>query len=249
MQLTIISGASSGIGDALAERATADGHRVATISRRPGPGEYLEADLSDPASWPGVSAWMDQLVQSEPWDRIVFVHNAGVIDPIGFAGETDPTAYTSAMLLNGTSPVVLGSAFIASASQADVPAHLLLISSGAARRPFKGWSGYCAGKAATDMWAWAAGEEQDHRGSKITVTSVAPGVVDTDMQAAIRTQDGESFPDIDNFHQLKESGSLLSADDVAASLLDFAGANAGEVFRGLTVANGARLHIGDFGAA
>lgn len=246
MQLTIISGASSGIGQAMAAKAEAAGHRLATISRRPGPGTFLEADLSNPESWSEVTDWMNGLITSEPWDRVVFVHNAGVIDPIGFAGRADPAAYTRNIMLNGSAPVVLGAGFIGSASAIDTPAHLMMVSSGAGRRPIKGWSAYCAGKAATDMWAGAAGMEQTHLSSKITVTSVAPGVVDTDMQGAIRGQAASDFPDIDNFIELKASGALRSADDVAAILLALSGVDAGQQFRGVAIENGALLDIASF---
>jgi benzil reductase ((S)-benzoin forming) len=246
MQLTIISGASSGIGQALADQSASKGHNVATISRRPGPGEFLEADLANPDSWPVVSQWIDGLVESQDWERVVFVHNAGVIEPVGFAGETDMAAYTANTLLNGSAPVVLGAGFIASATKADCAAHLMLVSSGAGRRAIKGWSSYCAGKAATDMWAQAAGMEQAHKGSAITITSIAPGVVDTGMQATIRSQKSESFPDIDNFIDLKESGSLRSAEEVGETLLELSSIDAGQPFRGINIDNGALLNIADF---
>ncbi len=246
MQLTIISGASSGIGAALAAAAESQGHTVATISRRPGPGRYLEADLSDPSSWPTVRAWMADLCSSESWERIVFIHNAGVINPVGFAGEVDPAAYTTNILLNGAAPVVLGASFLTSATAAACPAHLMMISSGAGRRAIKGWSSYCAGKSATDMWAASAGLEQSFRDSAITVTSVAPGVVDTDMQGTIRDQGAEGFPDLANFIGLKESGSLRSADDVASTLLALSAVDAGDTFGGVSIENGAILRIDEF---
>ncbi len=246
MQLTIISGASSGIGEAIASQAEADGHSIATISRRPGPGTYLEADLSDPAGWPEVSAWIDAQVQSQDWSRVVFVHNAGVVDPIGFAGESAADQYTTNILLNAASPVVLGAGFLASVAKIDAPSHLMLISSGAGRRPIKGWSSYCAGKAATDMWAQAAGMEQAFRGSNATVIAIAPGVVDTGMQSVIRSQNSDAFPDIENFIQLKEGGALSSATEVAATLLALAAVNAGEEFRSVRIENGAILSISDF---
>ncbi len=246
MQLTIISGASSGIGAAMAAAAETEGHTVATISRRPGPGRFLEADLSNPSSWPTVGAWIGEQCASEHWDRIVFVHNAGIINPVGFAGEIDQADYTANILLNGAAPVVLGSSFINSATAAGCPTHLMMISSGAGRRAIKGWSSYCAGKSATDMWAASAGLEQSFRESSITVTSVAPGVVDTDMQGTIRAQGTEAFPDLANFIGLKESGSLRSADEVAATLLALTGTDAGQSFRGVDIDNGALLRIDDF---
>lgn len=230
----------------MAVAAKAAGHTVATISRRPGPGTYLEADLSDPAAWPAVGAWIAEQCASDTWDRIVFVHNAGMINPVGFAGEIDQDGYTTNILLNGAAPVVLGSAFISSAAAAGCPAHLMMISSGAGRAAIKGWSSYCAGKSATDMWSATAGLEQSFRESAITITSVAPGVVDTGMQSVIRDQDTEGFPDLANFIGLKESGSLRQADDVAATLLALTGVNAGDTFRGVAIDNGALLRIDDF---
>lgn len=246
MQLTIISGASSGIGKAIAQQAEADGHSLATISRRPGPGTYLEADLSKPEAWPGVTEWIDAQVQSQDWSRVVFIHNAGVVDPIGFAGECEPSAYASNILLNGASAVALGAGFLASVAKVECRSHLLLVSSGAGRRAIKGWSAYCAGKAATDMWAQAAGIEQSFKDSNVTITSVAPGVVDTDMQAVIRSQDSQNFPDIDNFIDLKEAGSLRSADEVGATLLELAAVDAPQSFKGVQVDNGSLLNIADF---
>jgi len=246
MQLTIISGASSGIGAALAELALDAGHNVATISRRPGPGTHLAADLSDPASWPTVSTWIEELVATEEWERVTFVHNAGAIEPVGFAGEVDPAAYTANVLLNGASPQVLGERFLAATAGLACPAQFMVISSGAGKRPILGWSSYCAGKAAADMWVRAAGAEQAERNRGTTVLSVAPGVVDTAMQAAIRDQPEVQFPLIDQFVDLHESGSLLAPDVVAAALLTLTAANAGDTALGTLIENGAVLDIRDF---
>ena len=230
----------------MAASAEAEGHTVATISRRPGPGTYLEADLSDPASWPTVSAWIAEQCAAQTWDRIVFVHNAGMISPVGFAGEIDQAAYSTNILLNGAAPVVLGSAFIASAAGAGCPTHLMMISSGAGRSAIKGWSSYCAGKSATDMWSATAGLEQSFRESAITITSVAPGVVDTGMQGVIRDQGTDEFPDLANFIGLKESGALRNADDVGATLLALSAVDAGQKFNGVTIDNGGLYRIDDF---
>lgn len=246
MQLTIISGASSGIGAALAELAEDAGHTVATISRRPGPGTHLAADLSDPASWPTVNEWIDGLASSGEWDRVVFVHNAGAIAPVGFAGEVDSAAYTSSVMLNGASAQVLGERFLASAADFGCPAQYLVVSSGAGKSAIPGWSAYCAGKAAADMWVRVAGAEQALRESGITVLSLAPGVVDTAMQGTIRQQPESKFPAIDRFIDMHESGALLAPEVVAAFMLELIGANAGDTVRGDVIDNGAILDIRDF---
>ncbi len=246
MQLMIISGASSGIGAAIATQAADAGHSVASISRRPGPGQHLAADLSDPKAWTGVGDWIEGMINAQPWDRVVFVHNAGVIEPIGFAGEVNIGDATANIILNSAAPQVLGSRFIAAVSKLVCPAQLMLISSGASKSPIQGWSSYCAGKAAADMWAATAGSEQELRGNRITVLSIAPGVVDTEMQGAIREAPEDGFPSSERFHELHSGGGLASADDVAATLLALAQVDAGQTFSGIDIENGSRLDVRDF---
>lgn len=243
-QLTIITGASSGIGAELAVQAEAAGHTVATVSRRPGPGQHLAADLSDPPSWSVVSNWASELIESHTWDRIVFIHNAGTVHPGGFAGEVDSDAYVQNVLLNSASTQVLGDRFISAAEQAGVPAQFQVISSGAGKRPFLGWSSYCAGKAASDMWVRAAGLERAARSSSTTIVSVGPGVVDTDMQAHIRSQDEEAFPLVAQFRDMADQ--LAAPADVAAKLLALAGTDAGGTIGGLVLENGAVIDVSQF---
>ena len=243
-QLTIITGASRGIGAELASQAEAAGHTVATVSRRPGPGQHLAADLSDPASWPEVCEWVDGLVSSEAWERVVFVHNAGTLNPIGFAGEVDSDAYVQNVLLNSASPQVLGDRFIACAEKAGMPAQFQVISSGAGKRPFLGWSSYCAGKAAGDMWVKAAGIERAERASRVTIVAVGPGVVDTGMQAHIRDQSEEAFPMVEQFQSMQPG--LASPADVAAKLLALAAVDAGATIGPMELENGAVIDVSQF---
>lgn len=242
--LMIITGASSGIGAELAKQADAAGHVVATVSRRPGPGQHFAADLSDPASWGAVSSWTAELVESQTWDRVVFIHNAGNLHPVGFAGEVDSDAYIENILLNSASPQALGERFIATAEKAGVPAQFQVITSGAGKRPFLGWSSYCAGKAAGDMWARTAGAERAERGSAVTIVAVGPGVVDTGMQALIRDQNAETFPLVEQFQGMESQ--LAAPGDVAAKLLMLSTADAGDTVGSMTLENGAVIDVSQF---
>lgn len=219
-QLTIITGASTGIGAGIARAALEQagaGSAVATISRRLGPGRHLAANLADPASWAKAASWINDLLTTD-FDRVVFVHNAGTLHPIGFAGEVDLRAYTENVLLNSASAQVLGSAFLATMHRAGLPGLLMVISSGAGKNAYPGWSSYCAGKAAGDMWVRAAGIEQDARGGNIKVVSVSPGVVATDMQAEIRSAELEAFPNVERFREMFAEGELADPDEVGAKL-------------------------------
>lgn len=245
-QLTIITGASSGIGAAMADAAASAGHTVATVSRRPGPGHHLAADLADPTCWGTVADWIDQLIEEGAPDRVTLIHNAGTLTPIGFAGEVDHDGYRTNVLLNSASAQVLGDRFIAVTAASGRPAMLMVISSGAGKNPYPGWSSYCAGKAATDMWCRTAGLEQTMRGSAISVLSMAPGVVDTAMQSMIRDQDETAFPNVARFHDLHDGGQLGDPVEVGAAIFDLAQQTCdGGVYRGATLTNGAVLDIRD----
>jgi benzil reductase ((S)-benzoin forming) len=78
----------------------------------------------------------------------VFIHAAGAIGPIGFAGETDPREYRASVLLNAAAPLILGDAFLRAGRHLSCRRQLVLLSSGAAQRPYPGVAAYGAAKAA-----------------------------------------------------------------------------------------------------
>jgi benzil reductase ((S)-benzoin forming) len=230
--LAIVAGSSSGIGEALLRHAEQAGAEVAGMSRSPGRGRHLRVDLADPAAWPDAAAWIGEVVAATDRPRVTFVHAAATLEPIGFAGEVDTAAYTSNVLLNSAAPQVLGHAFLAAMDRGHREGVLVLISSGAARSAYAGWSGYSAGKAACDQWVRAVGLERQERESPVRVLSVAPGVVATGMQEMIRGTDRHEFPKVERFRELAAEGRLRDPDEVAAdlwALLDEPGIATGEV--------------------
>jgi NAD(P)-dependent dehydrogenase (short-subunit alcohol dehydrogenase family) len=78
-----------------------------------------------------------------------------------------------------------------------------------------GWSVYCATKAALDNHARAVHEE-GVQGLKIS--SLAPGIVDTGMQAEIRSRSAREFPQVAKFRSLKAAGELASPEETAAKI-------------------------------
>ena len=206
------------IGKALADTMPWDDARVIDISRRAASGvEHLEADLSDPESWPTVAQSFQSELKGFQGGRVVFVHAAGSVQPIGFAGEVDTEAYTRNVLLNSAAGQVLGHCFLAAAKDLEAERHLVVLSSGAASLVGAGWSSYGAGKAAMDQWVRDVGAEQELRGG-VQVVAVAPGVVETGMQEQIRETSEEDFPKREKFIELHESGQLSDPDEVAGQL-------------------------------
>lgn len=210
-----ITGASSGIGAALTRTVPWEGARVIGVSRGAPPGgEHLEADLTDTSSWAALGASFARELNGFDGNRVAFVQAAGVLDPLGFAGEVDFRAYQENVLLNAAAPQVLGHLFLAAAREVEAERHLLLFTSGAAGSLYPGWSSYAAAKAATDQWVRHVGAEQDIRGG-VQVLAVSPGTVDTGMQDRLRETSEDDFPKRQRFIELHEEGKLTDPDDVA----------------------------------
>jgi len=217
--LVILTGGSSGIGLALSETVPWPDARVIDVSRSGGPGSlHVRADLADPSHWPAVQELFEREIVGFEGDRVVFFHSAGTLTPIGFAGEVDEVAYTRNVLLNSAAPQVLGHAFLSAAQKTEAPCQLVMIGSGAASNVYEGWTSYGAGKAAVDQWVRTAGAEQERRGGRVRVLSVAPGVVATAMQEEIRNTPERQFPELPHFVELHEGGELREPKAVAAEL-------------------------------
>ena len=220
--LVWITGASSGLGAALAATVPFDDARVVDISRSGGTDgtEHVPADLAEPASWTAVENHLLARMSEFGGQRAVFVHNAGTLDPIGFAGEVDSHRYRANVLLNSAAGQYLGHAFLRALAESGFEGDglLAMVSSGAASTPYPGWSSYSAGKAALDMWVRTAGAEQRQRSGRTRVLAVAPGVVATSMQERIRSMDESDFPNVERFVQLHEQGDLREPLDAARSV-------------------------------
>lgn len=217
--LVWISGASGGIGQALAKTVPWDGARVIGINReRPeGAIEHLKVDLADPSTWPTVGASFRRELEGFTGEQVAFVHAAGANDPIGFAGEVDSEAYLRNVLLNSAAPQILGQLFLVAVGSLDARCHLIMLTSGAAQSVYPGWSSYGAGKAAIDQWVRNVGAEQAQRGG-VQVLSVAPGTVDTAFQQQLRDTPEADFPSRRKFLDLYKQGNLSDPRDVAGQI-------------------------------
>jgi benzil reductase ((S)-benzoin forming) len=217
--LVFVTGGSRGIGAAMAQAVPYSDARVIDISRRGSDGlEHFDADLSDPDQWSGVANLFSVEMKDFDGERVVLIHSAGTLQPIGFAGEVPAQEYARQVLLNSASPQVLGDAFLRAAREIRAACYVVMISSAAARNIYEGWTAYGSGKAAVDQWVRTAGAEQQRRGGRCRLLSVAPGIVATDMQAEIRATPSDDFPEVGRFIELHETDQLREPDAVAREI-------------------------------
>jgi len=233
MELVILTGASRGLGRAMAERLLAADRLLLTISRRPDPsletparerGAALEQWSLDLAHDVGAAARLEAWLRRQDAARLraaTLINNAGLLGRVGPLQEADADSIAAALRVGLEAPALLAGAFLRATDGWNVPRKVLNISSGAGRRAIAGWSVYCAAKAGLDHLSRVMAEDEARRPNGAKVVSLAPGVIDTDMQGEIRSADAAGFPDQPRFMELKASGQLASADDAAARVLAY----------------------------
>ena len=214
--LYVVTGTSRGLGAAIADALRGrEGVRLVTLARR-------DADIvADLASVPGILAACEALrarIAGVHAGKAVLVNNAGVVDPVGPTGALEAQALAANVAVNLTAPLLLTEAFLAATT--SIPLRRVInISSGAGRRAIAGWGPYCATKAGLDMATRVLAADAAASGARIEAVSLAPGVIDTDMQATIRGVGEARFPDVERFRQMKAEGALRPAADVARDIL------------------------------
>jgi hypothetical protein len=223
----IVTGHTRGLGAALAEQLLARNVAVLGLSRSRHPTlatrfptqlEEIELQLAEPArvaQWIATGALRSFVSGVQ---TVVLFNNAGMVQPIGPIEGQDAAAIASAVGLNVATPLMLASALASAAADAS-DRRIVHISSGAARNAYAGWSIYCATKAALDHHARAVSLDANRA---LRICSLAPGVIDTDMQAEIRGSGEAQFPMRAKFEDLKRNGQLWSPEQCAAQVVDYA---------------------------
>jgi NADP-dependent 3-hydroxy acid dehydrogenase YdfG len=182
----LITGASSGIGEATARHAAALNYRLVLAARSTDKLEQIAADLGgteralpircDVTNWPDQEAMVDAALRAFGRVDVVFA-NAGVGGERGFTASS-PEQWRSMVLTN-----VYGAALTV---RATLPAlkesrgHLLFTSSVAGRKGVPGSLYACTKWAVTGMGE-AVRAELD--GTGVRVTLIEPGFVDTPFYA------------------------------------------------------------------
>ena len=154
-------------------------------------------------------------------EEIVLINNAGVISEILRVGKLKNTSVVNDYNVNIVSPSILMNNFIKKYQKYNNKRMILNVSSGAGKYSIDAWGVYCASKSALDMFSENIKLEQSFypEENKIKVFSVAPGVIDTQMQDQIRNTSKEDFSNVEKFITLKENNELASPKETADLLL------------------------------
>ncbi|MHC2992351.1 short-chain dehydrogenase [Pontibacter sp. HJ8] len=225
MNYYFITGASKGIGKAIAEELLKDKNnsvigvsRSSSIKHR----HYRHQPL-DFSDIPAVEHNLQKVFIPYPdAEKLVLINNAGVIGDIGYVGEGMPNErFEFVFDVNVVVPAMLMNTFLQVYQARQVPKVVVNISSGAGQYPIDGWASYCASKAAIDMLSLTVQKEQEIRGTGVRVYSLSPGVVDTAMQEHIRESDAAKFSSVEKFIDYKAKGELASPEEVGQKIVSF----------------------------
>lgn len=215
MTLAFITGTSKGLGKAIAELLLKDENiKVVGVSRKQNIKhsnyEHITLDLSD------IEIVEKFRFPEKEFDKCILINNAGVIEPIAHLGHQFSTDITNNYNINLISPSILINVFMRQFSKLKKPLHVINVSSGAGKYPIDGWSAYCASKSGLDMYSKTLKEELMVDGNdNIHIHSIAPGVVNTEMQGLIRDSSSENFSNVEKFKVYFDENVLKIPEEVA----------------------------------
>lgn len=231
--LIILTGASRGMGLAMAEQLLQPKAVLLCLSRKTNATLAAQAERDGAAllQWPldlsdgaiaatQLSAW---LAEQDPAQLVsaTLINNAGAIPPVVPLRASAPVDLAQALRVGLEAPMQLCAAFLGATQSWQLPRKVLNISSGLGRHAMASQAAYCAAKAGMDHFTRCLALDEALVANGAKVCSLAPGVIDTDMQVQLRGADAKQFPDQSSFAGLHSQGQLSSPADAARKVLAF----------------------------
>jgi benzil reductase ((S)-benzoin forming) len=239
--LFIITGASRGMGLALAQACLSAQNTVIGISRKVNDGLTALASKSNAPlqQWPldlqdsivayqQLAAWLAKQAPNA-FASATLINNAALLTTPSPLSDAIPAEHVAALRVGLEAPLLLTAAFIKGTEGWTTPAagsaalpmvrKVMNISSGLGRNAMASSANYAATKAGMDHFTRCVALEEALKPHGAKVCSIAPGVIDTDMQVNLRSANPAQFPDRHRFVGMKEQGQLASPADAAAKLL------------------------------
>lgn len=214
--IVYITGCSKGLGKAFAKVCLDRGDTVIGIGREATIQhkrfQFQQADLRSAQE-------INALDLSITGKTVMLINNAGIIGSIKRSVTLNDDTDEEVMAVNYLAPVKLCRKLIQE-QPTGVNLIIVNISSGAARRSIPGWAAYCSSKAALDRFSETLHLEMQEMGRTVQVLSLAPGIVDTEMQEQIRSAEPNQFSSLETFRSYFETNQLQTPDATATTILN-----------------------------
>jgi benzil reductase ((S)-benzoin forming) len=219
MKLLLITGGSRGLGRALSEQFESKDYQILEFSRSAPHPYSIQIDLADPEKSRLIVAKAIEPIDNRPLEELIVISNAGMLEPIGPTSEKSYSDLIKNMNTNFVSAILVLTEIIAQFQTAACRKVIANISSGAALHGRAGWSLYCAAKAGMENFIRSLALEQRVQPQPFLPINIDPGLIDTEMQALIRSTSSADFPDVELFIQRKNRGLLVPPEKVAAAIV------------------------------
>ena len=231
--LTVITGASRGLGLAMAHQLLSPGHMLLCISRHQNEaltekaqaiGAGLVQWTEDLSQGSQVSQRLSQWLLSQSGDDFsdaTLINNAAALPQVLPLSEADVDDLARTLRVGLEAPMQLTAVFLQATQTWPTQRKVLNISSGLGRSAMASQAAYCAVKAGMDHFTRCLALDEALKVNGAKVCSLAPGVIDTDMQVQLRGAKAADFPNRENFMSLKRNGQLSSPDESAKSVLAY----------------------------
>jgi benzil reductase ((S)-benzoin forming) len=230
-RIGIVTGTSTGLGEAVARQLLERGWHVVGIARRPSPVtheryRHIACDLATIAndSAPLESQLADHLRQVRV-SRLGLVNNAALPEGLMPLANLDARQLARVYAVNIVAPVWLMGFAVRSVAP-DASLRIVNVSSGAGTSAFAGLAAYGSSKAALRMAGMSLAREWESPTARAVpgdaaILSYEPGVVDTDMQRYARSRPPEEFPWVGMFLDFAARGIAVPAERPARDIVAF----------------------------
>ncbi len=244
MSVVLVTGASSGIGAAVAIAFAEEGWDVMAAGRDEGRLEEV-ADVSD-----NIATWSGDLAESDDCDELVadtieefgqidcLVNNAGVFVR-GDVADTSDDDWRYIMTVNLDVPFFLSRAALPHLLRAE--GSIINMASDLGLRGAENAAAHAASKGGLILLTRSMAK--DHAGDGLRVNAICPGYVDTPMLAADAEESGVDLDEyLEEAAESVPSGRIATPEDVAAFAVFLAGDAASHI-------NGTAIPVNGAGSA
>lgn len=224
MKTAIVSGVSRGLGEALTRALLAAGFAVTGIGRASRAAfsardyRFVACDLADTINIDVALTPAFRAIADARPEFLCLINNAATAGPVGTIGSLEAEALTASMAVNLVAPVAIANLFCRMFVGEAQVRRIVNVSSGAADSPLPGGGPYSIAKAGLEMLTRQLAAEHD--AATFRAITVRPGVIDTDMQAFMRSQAREALPSVDLFKGFHREHRLVAPETVAGKIVD-----------------------------